>query len=109
MPLPTCECVEGMPLASQLNAIYCALLQILENGGGGGSITLDDISDMSDFWKATLSGTPDPSQIFGTDGSGVFTTFDYGQSAPSILGLGLPGVDSYIVVSTTGDATFFPV
>lgn len=85
MPLPTCECVKGLPLPEQLNAIYCALIQILNNGGGGGSITLADISDMSPFWKATLSGTPAADQVFGTDGAGVFTTFDVTGNGVQLL------------------------
>lgn len=102
MPLPSCECVEGMPLASQLNAIYCALLQILENGGGGGSVTLADISDMSDFWKATLSGTPAADQVFGTDGAGVFTTFAINNAGQNLLNIVLPAGESFIMVTDVG-------
>jgi hypothetical protein len=75
MPLPTCECVDKT-IPGLLAAIYCALYEISQNGGGGGSVTLADITDMSDFWKATLSGTPVADRVFGTDGAGVFTTFD---------------------------------
>lgn len=35
MPLPTCECVESFTQASKLDAIYCALLEIANAGGGG--------------------------------------------------------------------------
>lgn len=53
MPLPTCQCVAGLPTQQQLANIYCALLQIIA-GQGGGEITLSQISDLDDTWVSPL-------------------------------------------------------
>jgi hypothetical protein len=52
MPLPTCECVNGLPTQQQLGFIYCALLEIL--AGQGGDITLSQISDLDASWIPPL-------------------------------------------------------
>jgi hypothetical protein len=52
MPLPTCECVNGLPTQQQLGYIYCALLEIL--AGQGGDITLSQISDLDASWIPPL-------------------------------------------------------
>ncbi len=51
--LPTCQCVQALPPLDRLTAIYCALLAIAENGGGGG-ITLSQITDLDPSWIAIL-------------------------------------------------------
>jgi len=35
MPLPTCECNNGVPISQQLANIYCALYTLVQSGGGG--------------------------------------------------------------------------
>lgn len=50
MALPECNCVTGMPIGEQLGHIYCALVQILNNGGGSGDALLKsaNLSDVDD-------------------------------------------------------------
>ena len=50
--LPTCQCVRGLPLNGKLDAIFCAILQL--DGGGGGEITLSQISDLEPSWIPVL-------------------------------------------------------
>lgn len=102
MALPTCECVAGQNLEEKLASIYCALLEILANGGGG-AVTLADITDMSAFWKATLSGTPAADKVFGTDGAGVFTTFDLSVQGEEFLKITAGG--SVLAVLVNSDNT----
>lgn len=103
MPLQDCLCVAGKPISEQLVAIYCALLEIVQNGGGG-SVNINDVEGVSDFWKATLSGTPAANQVFGTDGSGVFTTFDVTSTGQLFLNIAPPDPDNsfFIILQGTG-------
>lgn len=48
MPLPTCECVAGLPLGEQLSAIYCATLAVAEGGGGEFLTQSANLSDVDD-------------------------------------------------------------
>lgn len=80
MPIDPCQCpstIEGL-----LKAIYCTLYDIAENGA---VVSLENISGISAFWKSTLGGTPAADQVFGTDGAGVFTTFDVTDAGINIL------------------------
>lgn len=104
MPIDPCQCpstIEGL-----LKAIYCTLYDIAENGA---VVNLENISGISAFWKATLGGTPVAGQVFGTDGSGVFTTFDISDGGISILNINTPAEDSsYIYLQTNNDVGLQP-
>jgi hypothetical protein len=97
MALPTCECVSGKPIGEQLTAIFCALLQIIQSGGGG-SVNINDVE--GDFWKAALGETPAANQVFGTDGSAVFTTFDISDVGIVVLGAEAPVGTGVLIIST---------
>lgn len=43
MPLPTCQCNAGLPPQQQLGNIYCALLDIVNGGGGTGGTPISDL------------------------------------------------------------------
>lgn len=101
MPIDPCQCpstIEGL-----LKAIYCTLVDISENGA---VVNLENITGISAFWKATLGGTPAANQVFGTDGTGVFTTLDYADTGVALLALELPLNDSFITMGTGGTAGF---
>lgn len=38
MALPTCECISGLPQPDKLDAIYCALAEIVAGAGTGGGL-----------------------------------------------------------------------
>lgn len=99
MPLPACTCVTGAPIGEQLAAIYCALYDISVNGA---TVNLENITGISDFWKATLGGTPAADQVFGTDGAGVFTTFDVSDAGQNLLSIATPVADSFIIAGSDG-------
>lgn len=97
MPIDPCQCpstIEGL-----LKAIYCTLYDIAENGA---VVNLENISGISAFWKATLGGTPAADQVFGTNGAGVFTTFDVSEVGTYLLQLVTPASNSFIVALSDG-------
>jgi len=77
MSLPTCQCNAGLPIQQQLGNIYCALLAVIAGQGGGGSITLAQISDMSAFWKNANAQTPAASTYLTSNGAGVFAAVPF--------------------------------
>lgn len=85
MPLPTCECIRGLPQADKLDAIYCALLEI---AAAGGSVNINDVEGVSDFWKAGLATTPASNAFLTTDINGDLANI----TAPVGL-LGIAGFD----------------
>jgi hypothetical protein len=48
MPLPTCECVAGLPIGEQLSAIYCATLAVADGGSGEFVTQSAYLSDVDD-------------------------------------------------------------
>ncbi len=96
MPLPSCECVP-QTIQGLLTAIYCALQEIAENGA---AVNLESINGISAFWKATLGGTPAADQVFGTNGAGVFATFDVSEVGINFIGMQTPDVGGALVVLT---------
>lgn len=100
MPLLSCECLSGKPIGEQLVAIYCALLEIVQNGGGGGTVNINDVEGVSDFWKAALGETPAANQVFGTDGSAVFATFDLSDVGTILLNAPTPASVSVPTITT---------
>src|SRR6478736_5197222 len=81
--------------------LLAKILLALLAGGSGGTVALENVTGISDFWKATLSGTPAANQVFGTDGAGVFTTFNI--SEVGINTLSLPTPDSLSVFAAHPD------
>lgn len=95
MPIDPCQCpstIEGL-----LKAIYCTLVDISENGA---VVNLENITGISAFWKATLGGTPAADQVFGTDGAGVFTTFDLTDAGIELIGLNGSSTQSAIILNS---------
>ncbi len=43
MPLPTCQCNAGLPIQQQLGNIYCALVDVVNGGGGTGGTPISDL------------------------------------------------------------------
>jgi len=64
MPLPTCECNAGVPIQQQLANIYCALFELVEGGGGGGSAPI--LGEIK-----FISGTTIPALWLSADGQEV--------------------------------------
>jgi hypothetical protein len=77
-------------------------------GGGGGTVALANVTGISDFWKATLSGTPAANQVFGTDGAGVFTTFPVTTVGTQLLNLVTSGSDSVIALTAADAIDLYP-
>lgn len=61
MPLPTCQCVNGLPIQDQLAAIYCALFEI-----SGGSVGAPILGEMRH-----LTGSAVPAGWLAADGAAV--------------------------------------
>jgi len=87
--------------------LLAKILLALLAGGSGGTVALENVTGISDFWKATLSGTPAANQVFGTDGAGVFTTFNI--SEVGINTLSLPTPDSLSVFAAHPDGAVLTV
>lgn len=88
MPLPLCECVNGLPTQQQLGFIYCALLEILA-GQGGGTITLSQISDLDGSWITPLQA---PISTVGEN----------------LVSLANPAETGVVQISDTGVVTILP-
>jgi len=89
--LPTCQCVRGLPLNGKLDAIFCAILQL--DGGGGGEITLSQISDLDASWITPLQS---PLANFSVTASQIS---DATAAGLSLITLGVPVNDSVIIIS----------
>lgn len=98
MPLPICECVNGLPTQQQLGFIYCALLEILA-GGGGGEITLSQITDLDASWITPLQA---PLGNFSVTAAQISDSTVAGRN---FITFATPGTASMVEVSSLGAVT----
>jgi hypothetical protein len=102
MPLPTCECVNGLPTQQQLGFIYCALLEILA-GQGGGEITLAQISDLDASWIPPLQA---PVGNFSVTASQISDATPFGLDVLTDAAIGASS--GYLTVNTDDAVTVVP-
>jgi hypothetical protein len=102
MPLPTCECVNGLPTQQQLGFIYCALLEIIA-GQGGGDITLAQISDLDASWIPPLQA---PVGNFNVTASQISDATPFGLDVLTNAAIG--AASGYLTVNTDDAVTVVP-
>jgi len=99
MPLPSCECNNGLPIQQQLANIYCVLLEILN---AGGEIEPSQITGITPVGINLLTGISNPATpvMLEVQTNGVVLVRDAGDVAAFLTG-GAPGFTGTIDTTAT--------